>query len=101
MMVRGFLSVRIKTGNALHHLWRNNGSWWCHYTLHFGNRKRRIRRSLGTRDVEEAIQLRDQLFSHIEAHGEEVSDARLRPRPLLAFSVSRTDLRALAVKGGA
>ncbi len=95
------LSIRPTPGNRLHNLWCNNGSWWVHYTLHWDGRKRRIRRSLGTRNVEEAVRLRDRLFSRIEAHGEEVSDERPRPRPLLSFNVTRTALWLLGVKGGA
>lgn len=71
-MPRGFLSARIDDGNALHHLWCNNGTWWVHYTLHWANRKRRIRRSLKTSDVRVAITRRDALFVHIEREGEEV-----------------------------
>jgi len=78
MMVRGFLSTRIGKGNRLHHLWRNNGTWWCHYTLHFGNRKRRIRKSLGTSDLQVAIDRRDALFARITAEGEEVPERRPR-----------------------
>ncbi len=95
------LSIRPTPGNRLHNLWCNNGSWWVHYTLVWDGRKRRIRRSLGTRNVEEAIRLRDKLFAHIEAHGEEVTEERPRPRPLRSFAVTRTALWPLAVKGGA
>lgn len=101
MMVRGYLSLRITKGDKLHHLWRNNGGWWIAYTLHLGHRKRRIHRSLGTRNVEEAIRLRDELLASIEAHGEEVDEERPRPRPLQSFAVTRTALWPLAVKGGA
>ncbi|MFZ4637656.1 MAG: hypothetical protein ACOYMC_09645, partial [Pirellulales bacterium] len=41
--------------NPLHHLWCNNGTWWVHSTLHFGGRKRRIHRSLGTAEVSLAV----------------------------------------------
>lgn len=54
-MPKGFLAARIDDSNPRHHLWCNNGSWWVHYTLHFGNRKRRIRCSLKTSDVQVAI----------------------------------------------
>lgn len=77
-MPRGFLSARIDDGNSLHHLWCNNGSWWVHFTLHFGNRKRRIRRSLKTSDVQVAIVRRDALFEKLRTEGEEVPARRPR-----------------------
>ena len=73
----GFLSIRINTRRSDHHLWLNNGGvYWVHYTLHFASRKRRIRRSLRTRDLERAIELRDELFAHIHKHGEFVAPRR-------------------------
>lgn len=79
MMVRGFLSARIDGSNRFHHFYRNNGYvWWCHYTLHFGNRKGRIRKSLGTSNLQVAIARRDALFARIAAEGEEVPERRPR-----------------------
>lgn len=75
-MPRGFLSARIDDENSLHHIWCNNGSWWVHYTLHFGNRKRRIRRSLKTSDVRVAIARRDALFEKLRTEGEDVPERR-------------------------
>jgi hypothetical protein len=46
------------------------------YTLHFGGRKRRIRRSLGTKCLADAIRLRDELFARIEREGEAVPERR-------------------------
>lgn len=93
MMVRGFLSARIDDANPLHHLWRNNRCrYWVAYTLHFGNRKRRIRRSLGTSDVEVAIARRDALFARIVAEGEEVPE-----RPPRRKQADEEDRRMLAV----
>jgi hypothetical protein len=54
-MSLGFPSLRVDLTNPLHHLWCNNGTWWVHDTLHFGGRKRRIRRSLGTAEVSLAV----------------------------------------------
>lgn len=73
-MPLGFLSSRARTSGNLHHLWNNNGTWWVHYTLHFGYRKRRIRRSLKTRSRDEAIRRRDELFDRIARDGEWVGD---------------------------
>jgi hypothetical protein len=28
------LSLRTDARNPDHHLWNNNGTWWCHFTLH-------------------------------------------------------------------
>ena len=70
----GRLSIRINSKSPKHHLWCNNGSWWVAYVLHFSGRKRRIRRSLGTRCVEDAIRRRDELFARIERDGEEVPE---------------------------
>ncbi len=76
----GHLSIRINTRRRDHHLWLNNGGvYWVHYTLHFDQRKRRIRRSLRTRDLEQAIALRDELFAHIREHGEFVASRREDP----------------------
>ncbi len=77
-MPRGYLSVRIDTQNPRHHIWNNNGTWWIHLTLHWGNRKRRIRRSLKTSDLREAIRRRDELFARIRREGEEVPERRPR-----------------------
>jgi hypothetical protein len=56
-------SLRIAEDNPLHHLWNNNGTWWVHYTEHLPDfTKRRVRRSLGTRDQQEAVRRRDALL---------------------------------------
>jgi len=56
-------SLRIDEHNPLHHLWNNNGTWWVHFTEHLPDfTKRRVRRSLGTRDQEEAVRRRDALL---------------------------------------
>jgi hypothetical protein len=59
------LSIRAAAGNTLHHLWNNNGTWWIHYTVHPDAwTKERIRRSLRTRDLAEAIARRDEILGH-------------------------------------
>ncbi len=62
------LSLRTTALNADHHLWNNNGTYWCHFTLH-GPRgtKQRIRRSLRTADLASARQRRDALLSRLNA----------------------------------
>ena len=62
------LSVRVNQGNPDHHLWNNHGTWWLHYTLHLPDyTKRRIRKSLGTRDLGQARTLRDEFLANLEA----------------------------------
>lgn len=70
----GFPSIRVDRANPLHHLWCNNGTWWVHYTIHFDHRKRRIRRSLETRSLTEAILRRDSLLLQITSDGEAVPE---------------------------
>ena len=79
----GYLSLRIDESNPAHHLYINRGGradgcWWVAYTLHFGGRKRRVRRSLHTKSLEEAIRLRDDLFARIQVEGESVPERRLK-----------------------
>ena len=60
------LAVRIDGANPLHHLWDNNGTWWCHFTVHeVGNTKRRVRASLKTGDRELACRRRDRIFAQL------------------------------------
>jgi hypothetical protein len=73
-MPLGKLSARIDDANDTHHLWLNNGNWWCHYTLNFDCRTRRIRRSLGTKSLAEAIRKRDALFARLATEGEWVPE---------------------------
>jgi hypothetical protein len=57
-------AIRCRGSNPLHHLWNNNGTWWCHLTIHLpGFTKERVRISLETHDVSEAKQLRDSLLA--------------------------------------
>ncbi len=58
------LAVRIDTDNPLHHLWNNNGTWWCHLTLHFPDGTAgRKRFSLRTDDVAKAQRRRDAILA--------------------------------------
>jgi hypothetical protein len=57
------LSIRSRDGNENHHLWNNNGTWWCHWTVHLpGFLKKRHRSSLGTKDLGQARRRRDALL---------------------------------------
>ena len=63
-MSKSKLSVRVNRKNANHHLWNNNGKWWCHLTVHhpdYTTERRRL--SLNTRDLHVAKQRRDKLFA--------------------------------------
>jgi hypothetical protein len=58
------LSLRCSPGNADHHLWNNNGTFWCHFTVHLPDfTKERLRLSLGTAEVHHARKLRDSLLT--------------------------------------
>ena len=73
-MPLGRLSARIDQASETHHLWLNNGTWWVHYTLNFDFRTRRVRRSLGTKSLTEAIRKRDALFARLATEGEWVPE---------------------------
>lgn len=63
-------AIRVHAGNPDHHLWNNNGTWWCHYTLHMRDfTKWRVRTSLATRDLAEARRLRDALLNAANRNG--------------------------------
>ena len=83
-MPRGNLSIRVDASNRQHHLWNNNGVWWVHYTLNFDCRTRRVRRSLKTGSLDEAIRRRDALFALLCAEGEELVDRAAEPERMPA-----------------
>lgn len=59
--------IRVRTDNPNHHLWNNHGTWFLHYTVHpTPFTKERIRRSLGTKDIEVARERRDAFFAQLE-----------------------------------
>lgn len=60
------LAIRIKETNRMHHLWNNNGTWFCHYTLHLGPMKERKRVSMKTSSLEDACRRRDELFARLK-----------------------------------
>jgi hypothetical protein len=71
------LSLRTNSLSADdHHIWNNNGTWWCHYTIHKADyTKQRIRVSLGTRDRDVARQRRDQLLGGVAKIADAVTQA--------------------------
>jgi hypothetical protein len=59
-------SIRIRLGNPDHHIWDNNGTWFMHYTIYPSSySKRRIRRSLRTKDIVCARQRRDRILARL------------------------------------
>ena len=66
-MKQSKLSIRVNRKNSNHHIWNNNGKWWCHLTLHhpdYTSERRRL--SLNTRNLDVARQRRDRLFANLE-----------------------------------
>lgn len=63
LLEHGTASLRARYNNPNHHLYRNNGSWWIHFTVHLPDyTKRRIRFSLKTRNLVEARARRDEIL---------------------------------------
>jgi hypothetical protein len=65
-MSTGILAIRGRTGSRTHHLWNNNGTWWCHYTVHLPDfTKKRVRISLDTHNPNLAMRMRDSLLKRV------------------------------------
>jgi hypothetical protein len=57
------IAIRLNPANPDHHLWNNNGTWWCQYTEHpTPFTKERVRASLQTKNLTEARLRRDQML---------------------------------------
>lgn len=68
-----------------HHLWRNGRLYWVAFTVHLpGWRKERVRRSLGTADVEEARRRRDVLFARLASEPDVTLRLRFVPQEKVA-----------------
>lgn len=66
--------IRVRTENPNHHLWNNHGTWFLHYTVHpTPFTKERIRRSLGTKDIQVARERRDTFFEHLASEASKPS----------------------------
>ena len=62
------LAIRTDENNPNHHLWNNNGTWFVHYTIYpTAITKERVRKSLGTKDIETAREKRDRIFQNLMA----------------------------------
>ncbi len=54
----------LETVDPNHHLWQNGRLWWIAFTVHLpGWQKERVRKSLGTPDLQEARRRRDELLA--------------------------------------
>jgi hypothetical protein len=74
-------SIRAGADNPNHHLWNNHGTWFLHYTIHpTPFTKERIRRSLGTKDLQvarEQTSLLLALFDEGRATQKQLEETRL------------------------
>jgi len=78
------ISVRVNPNHPNHHIWNNNGTWFIHYVIHpTPLTKKRVRVSLGTKDVDEARRLRDIYLADI--YREEAITEVLDYRGLIAL----------------
>lgn len=76
--------IRVRAENPNHHLWNNHGTWFLHYTVHpTPFTKERIRRSLGTKDVQVARDRRDSFFANL-AESAKVAAATSARKPVAA-----------------
>ena len=68
--------------NPNHHIWCNNGTYFIHVTVRLNGRtKLRLRRSLLTKDVEEARRRRDRFLDSVRERPElELLLRNARPR---------------------
>ncbi len=63
-------------GNHQHHIYNNNGTFYVSFTVHFEHRKRRVRVSLHTPRIDEAIARRDELLARVTREGFIVPERR-------------------------
>ncbi len=71
-----------------HHLWRNGRLWWIAFTIHRGHLHERVRFSLGTADVGEARQRRDEVLALYEQAEDCQISIRLK-RPVVSKAGGR------------
>ena len=80
-MPLGTLAIRKKDSNPTHHLYRNGNLWWVHFFVHHsGFKARRVRKSLRTGSLTEAITRRDKLFEEIRQNGLQIPERPTSPR---------------------
>ena len=72
--------IRVRAENPNHHLWNNHGTWFLHYTVHpTPFTKERIRRSLGTKDLDLARERRDAFFASLAAEAAKAPATSVTP----------------------
>jgi hypothetical protein len=77
--------IAIESTHPDHHLWRNGRRWWVAFTVHLpGWRKERVRRSLGTTDLDEARRRRDALFARLATERDVTLSLRFVPQRQVA-----------------
>ena len=87
--------MKNKNPNPNHNIWNNNGTWWCHYTVHNDDyTKKRVRVSLGTDDVAIARALRDFLMEATPKIASDIPRVRGQAMPDVGPSVCES--RAVA-----
>lgn len=64
------LASKTRPEKPNHHLFRNNGIWWCQITIHRGPFSERLRFSLRTNDVVQARERRNRIFSSISTRSD-------------------------------
>ena len=98
-MSNATLSLRVNRGNPNHHLWNNHGTWWLHYTLHLPDfTTRRIRKNLGTHDLDQARERRDELFATLEAEWNDIKSEDLNEELIVVPSRSKAAIHR-AIRG--
>ena len=74
-MPLGTLAIRENEKNPTHHLYRNGNLWWVHFFVHHsGFKAKRVRLSLKTSSIREAIERRDDLFEEVRQNGFSIPD---------------------------
>ena len=64
------LASKSRPANPNHHLFNNNGIWWCQITVHRGPFSKRLRFSLRTSNVDQARERRDRIFASLSPQGQ-------------------------------
>ena len=76
--------------NPDHNIWNNNGTWWCHFTIHNPDyTKERVRVSLHTKDRNEARQRRDFIMRGTTAIAGTIPRSRGQAMPDAVLSSQR------------
>jgi hypothetical protein len=89
----------VKDNNPNHNIWNNNGTFWCHYTVHRDDyTKERVRRSLGTKDIAIARALRDFLMDATPKIATRIPHSRGQAMPDMVPPFTSSRNRSAALK---